>query len=213
MPITKKSNGFQANKKVLLFLNGEIPHQIPDLSLYDAIFCTDGAYAYLQDLGIQPNVVSGDFDSIDLSTIDESIEIIPTPDQNYTDFEKCLQLIVEKGYTSVDVYGASGKQQDHFIGNLHAAYQFKNQLELVFIDNYSTYQFIPKEFQIDGVKDQIISLIPFPSAENISTKGLLYPLAHEKLDILSRIGTRNKAIENTIHISYETGELVLFIIK
>ena len=98
------------NKKVILFLNGEPPLLFPDLSIYDKIFCTDGSYQYLKINQIKPDYISGDFDSIELDHISSEITIIPTPDQNYTDFEKALKIIIDLGYTKVDVYGASGKQ-------------------------------------------------------------------------------------------------------
>ncbi|MFV0238015.1 MAG: thiamine diphosphokinase, partial [Flavobacteriales bacterium] len=50
--------------KTLLFLNGLFPKNIPDISLYDFIVCTDGAYNSLKKKGITPDVISGDLDSI-----------------------------------------------------------------------------------------------------------------------------------------------------
>jgi thiamine pyrophosphokinase len=59
--------------------------------------------------------------------------------------------------------------------------------------------------------DKNISLIPFPFAEGINTSGLQYPLSNEKLTFGKRIGTRNKAIENTIKISFTKGDLLIYI--
>lgn len=200
------------NNKVILFLNGEAPTQAPLLTNYHKIFCTDGSFLYLQKLGIKPDVITGDFDSIQINKFREEIQKIHTPDQNYTDFEKALQIISEEGFDTVDVYGASGKQQDHFIGNLNAAYKFKDKLHIQFFDNYSTYFFIDKESILRNVRDKTISLIPFPSAKNINTKGLQYPLNNGELNLLNMVGTRNKAIENEVKITFESGEIVIFVI-
>ena len=54
-------------KKVFLLLNGETPNKVPDMSKYDIICATDGAYEYLEKNAIVPDFISGDFDS--LSTI------------------------------------------------------------------------------------------------------------------------------------------------
>ena len=201
------------NKKVILFLNGEPPKVTPDLTLYQKIYCTDGAYDYLVQLGIQPDVISGDLDSFHHNLNDLEIKIIHTPDQEFTDFEKALQLIVEDDFKDVDVFGASGKQQDHFIGNLNAAFKFKDHLDINFYDDYSFYKLLPYHYKIDNIKDKTISLIPFPFAKGITTKGLKYALNDEELDITSRIGTRNKAIENNVVIDYKEGTLIVFIIK
>ena len=198
--------------KVLLFLNGEVPTILPDTSNYEMIFCTDGAFRYLKNLNIKPDVISGDFDSFELKHFPTDIEIITTPDQNDTDFVKILTIIQEKGFTNIDVFGASGRQQDHFLGNLNAAFRFKNELNIVFYDNYSSYFFAEKYTELEGYFGRTISLIPFPECKNITTKGLEFPLNKEDLNLLSRIGTRNKSIDDKVTIEFESGDLVIFII-
>jgi hypothetical protein len=69
-------------KKAFLLLNGEAPKKIPDLTKYDLICATDGAYQYLKEKKIQPNFISGDFDSLDHLPTD--VEIIHTPNQYFT---------------------------------------------------------------------------------------------------------------------------------
>ena len=197
--------------KALLFLNGEVPTTIPDTTNYKTIFCTDGAFRYLQKLNIQPDIISGDFDSFEISQFPPEIEIISTPDQNDTDFAKALTIIKNKGFSHVDVFGASGRQQDHFIGNLNAAYRFKSQLNITFYDNYSKYFFAENSTKLEGYFGRTISLIPFPECKNIVTNGLEYPLNNEDLNLLSRIGTRNKANQDFVTIEYTDGALVLFI--
>ena len=206
-------------KKALLFINGEPPKQFPNLTDYEMIACTDGAFHYLKESKFQLqklDFISGDFDS---HSNDEEIlqsnihgfEIIETPDQNKTDFHKALELIFEKGFENIDVYGASGGEQDHFLGNLSVAFFFKDQLNLRFFDNYSSYYFIPKEFSILGVKDKLISLLPFPIAKNIETKGLKWPLYKENLVFGERIGTRNIAEDKDVSIKYKEGDMLIFV--
>lgn len=211
--LTKTSNGFQVNKKIILFLNGEPPIHFPDTRIYEKIYCTDGSYDYLINHGIQPDVVTGDFDSIQSKNFSENVRIIHTPDQYFTDFEKIMRVIVDDGYKTVDIYGASGRQQDHYIGNLNAAYKFKEHLNITFFDNYSVYYFLDKINKISNVRGKTISLLPFPNANGINTKGLLYPLENGALNLLGTIGTRNKAIESDIEITFENGELIIFIIN
>ena len=147
---------------VFLLLNGEKPTKLPDTSKYEVICATDGAYEYLRENQIQPHFISGDFDSLTL--LPEGIETVPTPDQNFTDFDKILQILWDREYKNIHVYGASGKEQDHFLGNLHTAIQWKEQLSLNFYDNHGSYFLAKKKNPILNCKDKIISLIPFPKA-------------------------------------------------
>ncbi|MDQ1805322.1 thiamine diphosphokinase [Chryseobacterium sp. CKR4-1] len=201
--------------KVLLFINGEPPMSFPDLSGYDLIACTDGAFHYLKEKRFpldKLDFISGDFDSHTGS--DEEVyqeKFILTLDQDKTDFHKALEIILDKGFRAIDVFGASGGEQDHFLGNLTVAYTFKDRLEIKFYDEFSEYYFIPKDFTVQKVKNRMISIYPFPIVENITTKGLNWPLTNGSLSITSRIGTRNFAVEDEVSVHYESGDLLFFV--
>lgn len=202
-------------KKALLFINGDAPTELPNLGGYDVIACSDGAFHYLKALGFpieKLDFISGDFDSH--ARMDDEIyleKFIHTPDQNKTDFEKSLELLLESGVKTVDIYGGSGGEMDHFLGNITVAFTFKDRMDIQFFDQYSTYYFIPKNFVLKHVRDRMISIYPFPKAENVVTKGLNWPLNLETIDITSRIGTRNFAVEDEIMISYTSGDILIFI--
>lgn len=207
-------------KKALLFINGEPPKEFSNISDYELIACTDGAFHYLKELNFpleKLDFISGDFDSYTEffdSAQDErqyDFEIIETPDQNKTDFHKAIEIILEKGFKNIDVYGGSGGEQDHFLGNLSVAFAFKDKANLQFFDNYSSYYFIPKKFTISDVKGKMISLMPFPIAKNIETKGLKWPLYKEDLILGERIGTRNIAENKEVVIKYKKGDLLIFV--
>lgn len=203
--------------KVLLFINGDAPKTLPDAGKYELVACTDGAFHYLKNMGFpleKLDFISGDFDSH--SGSDENIyheKFIHTPDQDKTDFHKALDLILEQGFSIVDVFGGSGGEQDHFLGNLTVAYTFKDTMNLKFYDEFSEYYFIPPSFSVKGVNNKMISLYPFPYVENITTKGVNWPLTNGSLSITSRIGTRNFAVEDEVSIEYEKGDLLIFIGK
>ena len=199
--------------KVLLFINGIPPKSLPDLDVYTMIACTDGAFHYLKNLNFpleNLDFISGDFDSH--SGSDDDVyqdKFIYTPDQDKTDFHKALEIISEKGFKNIDVFGGSGGEQDHFLGNLTVAYSFKENLNIKFYDEFSEYFFVPKSFVLNDVKNKLISLYPFTTVENITTKGLNWALSKENLSVTNRIGTRNFAFDDTVFIEYEKGDLLV----
>jgi thiamine pyrophosphokinase len=210
-----KNTGIPMTDKALLFINGVPPKNLPDIADYSLIACSDGAFHYLKEKNFpleKLDFISGDFDSH--SGTDENVyheKFIYTPDQDKTDFEKSLEIIREKGFKTIHVYGGSGGEMDHFLGNLTVAFLFKHDLKITFFDEYSTYFFAPENLLLENVKDRMISLYPFPSTGNVTTKGLNWPLNKENLNITSRIGTRNFATENQVNITFETGNLVVFV--
>lgn len=196
-------------KKAFILLNGSEPATFPDLSEYSIVCAIDGAYNHFKSKNIVPDLVTGDFDSID--SIPTTVEVVNTPNQDYTDFEKALQILKHRGYYYIDVYGGSGKEHDHFLGNISTALQWKIGLNITFFDDFGKYFFIEDYYKGSNLKDRNISLIPLPIASGIITKGLLYPLNNESLTFGERIGTRNKASDNEVQISVETGNLLLYI--
>lgn len=208
--------------KCLLFINGDPPEIFPHLSDYDLIACTDGAFHYLKSLNFpleKLGFISGDFDSHvwEEEVLREAehygIEIIHTPDQERTDFYKALEIILKRGFINVDVYGGSGGEQDHFLGNLTVAFGFKERLNIRFYDDFSEYYFIPESFELQGVRNKIVSLYPFPSVENLRSKGLRWNLSGIDAEMTGTMLTRNFAEEEDVFIEYNKGNLLIFVAR
>lgn len=200
--------------KALLFINGIPPKKLPNLDEYALIACTDGAFHYLEKLNFplhRLDFISGDFDSLKENFLKD--KIIHTPDQNFTDFHKALQILKGKNITNLHVFGGSGGEQDHFLGNLSTAFHFKESMKITFFDEFAKYFFIPKSMVIKNIKGKMVSLYPFPFAKQITTSGLNWNLNNDNLEITNKIGTRNFAIDDEISIQYTEGDLLIFISK
>ncbi|WP_392563864.1 thiamine diphosphokinase [Orbus wheelerorum] len=200
-------------EKVLLFVNGEHPQRYPtDLTQYRYIACTDGAYHnYLQQTDIIPHFIIGDLDSLGHQPINKTIEIIHTPDQNKTDFEKSILFLASKGIKVFDIYGASGHASDHFLGNLSVAMQYYMHYDLTFYDNYCYFFFAKSKTVLHQMKGKTISLIPLSKVSNLTITGFKYPLNNTDLQLGGLTSLRNYAINEDITIQFENGDLVIFI--
>lgn len=206
--------------KALLFINGVAPQVLPDLEDYGKIGCTDGAFRYLSEKEFpleRLDFISGDFDSqpLDIGLENASqaynFEIIRTPDQDKTDFQKALDILVEMGAREVHVYGGSGKEQDHFLGNLNVAAVMQTIIKITFFDEFSSYFLAESPLTLHGVKGKMISLVPFPAASGITATGLNWPLEDASLSLTGRMGTRNFAILDEVAIRFGGGQLFVFI--
>lgn len=209
MEITRED--YNSESEVLLFINGQFPRRLPYLNNFQKIYCVDGAYRHLEKNGIKPDVLSGDFDSLKRGEISSDVKVIETPNQEFTDFEKALQLIIKDGYHKIAVYGCSGLEQDHFLGNIHSMVKHKEELSIRCFDDYGFYFFAENETLITGFKEQTLSLFPFPQVEKITSKGVKYPLTRESLSLITRIGARNTITETSAKITFESGNLLIFV--
>lgn len=198
--------------KIALFLNGKRPSEkvIPKLGLYEEIICADGAYNYLKEMNIDSNRVFGDFDSIQKTKKDSS-KFIYTEDQDYTDFDKILMILDKESIDEIHVFGGSGEEQDHFLGNLTVANRWKKRFKIIFFDEYHYYFFAEKEWTASALKNRLVSLMPYPVVSGISSEGLKYKLDNDDLSIEERIGIRNKAVENNVKVTFKHGNLIIFV--
>ncbi len=82
----------------------------------------DGACKFLRDLGIVPDVILGDMDSVDRDTLDYfekmGSKIVVTPDQDFSDLEKGIMFCRKHGGRSINIFNACYGRMDHFIGNV-----------------------------------------------------------------------------------------------
>lgn len=209
--------------KAIIFLNGYINLDFCESYLYNTsnkesydIYCTDGAF--LKVMGSKPimsdlKMISGDFDTLPINIrvkIRSSIKVLPTPDQNYTDFEKLLGLLDGK-YKQVDVYGAGGNEMDHFLGALSIALKWINKIKIVFIDQYSKYEVAKNNFKRQNVLNKMVSIMPLSRMCNVNFQGLKYSLNGQDLEIGKLVSTRNTAVANEIVINCSEGSFVIFI--
>lgn len=203
--------------EVGLFLNGEIPPFLgKKFSFYEKIFAVDGAFYYLNTFGISIDYIIGDFDSVFLKKdipLKLRTHLLKTYDQRYTDFDKALNIIYHQGFLNINVWGASGMEQDHFLGNLSTALKYKKKLSIIFHDKYHSYFFSDKKTSFYQKKNKKVSLFPFPKVEGLYTYGLKYSIKKGLLEIGKNIGIRNEADNQKIEINYKKGELLIFIEK
>lgn len=200
-------------KRAILFLNGQHTGAVADPTAYDTIACADGGYTLARACGLVPDYVIGDLDTIRREGIDvlPSTQTIYRPDQNSTDMHKSLQFLYEHGETEVDVYGAMGKEADHFVGNLVVARRFYKKMSLRFVYDEGEFFFLPKTFSRSGIRGKTVSLLPFPRAVRVHSTGLRYPLNGITLSITGTIGTRNVADSDQVRVSFQKGDLLFFL--
>lgn len=185
------------------------------LSKAACVIVLDGAMHRFLELNVEANVLLGDFDRNDHAFEDlkkrfPSLEIIHTPDQEATDFEKGIHYAEQIGFSSIMVLWATGKRADHSFTNMANLIRFNPKLFIQLVDDYSVIYRIPKSFEKHFEKGSIVSLIPIGKVEGISTENLKYALTNETLELGIRNGNSNEAVETgMVRISYQTGELVM----
>ena len=204
--------------KAILFINGEI--DIDFCSSYidknnpsTPVFCADGAFNKICEseklLSRLVNII-GDGDSV-IESPNHINKYILISDQNSTDFEKSLDILYEKNYTDILVFGASGGEMDHCLSNISIIMKYRHKINITFIDKYSYYFLLSPTNDIMNIKGKMVSLVPLFELKNINTSGCMFEITNGNLSFGSNTGIRNHAIENNISITYDSGDGLIFI--
>lgn len=177
------------------------------------VLVLDGALKRVLELGIKVDVWLGDFDhsdEIDLELINYPFEKVHAPDQNFTDLEKALMYLEEKGYPAANIVWATGRRMDHTLNNFHALKRMQNRIKAVLIDDYSVIYPLPKQFKKWYPAGTALSIMPFGSAKNVCSSGLKYELNQHDLELGIMTSSSNEAAaDGFVEITYESGMLLL----
>jgi len=83
----------------------------------DFIICADSGYRHCEIMGVRPDLLMGDFDSI--GRIPEDIQTIPyNPKKDYTDSTLAANHALTLGAAEILFVGMTGSRLDHSLANL-----------------------------------------------------------------------------------------------
>lgn len=83
----------------------------------DLVIAADGGYAPLAALGVKPDLLVGDFDSLAVRPTGVPVRAFPV-EKDDTDMGLALAEGFARGYRQFALYGAGGGRMDHFVANL-----------------------------------------------------------------------------------------------
>ena len=113
--------------EAVILANGEYPtHPLPLRMLEEAKFvvCCDGAANEYISRGHTPDVIIGDGDSLSPEYKELFAPIIHRiADQETNDQTKAVLFLQKKGYRKIAIVGATGKREDHTLGNIQSAHR------------------------------------------------------------------------------------------
>jgi len=205
--------------RIIIFANGELPDlekarllSHPD----DYIICADGGTRHTRVLGLTPNLVIGDMDSIErnqlqgLQKADVAIELFPD-DKNETDLELAIRRAIELDPEHLLVIGALGGRLDQMFGNI--ALLSNNQLTTLdarLDDGVEEIFFCRGQSQVHGRRGDVVSLIPWgDTVFGIQTENLKWPLQNEILYPDKTRGISNEMISDVASVKIDSGLLLI----
>lgn len=199
------------------------PIEIP-VDEQDYVIAVDGGFSYCQMLGILPNLIVGDFDSVsdkDLEQIEQIECCAPervrrfVPEKDDTDTIAAVKIGLEKGYRKFFLYGALGGRLDHTIANIQTLLYIKNREATGYIMSHDSLLTVIRDEEIHfhrGMEGRMSLFCLGEHASGVSISGMKYPLQNATLTNDFPIGISNEFLaQEEGYIGVENGALFVMV--
>ena len=196
----------------VLVANGEKPVSNYAKQLIKEInlkICVDSNLSIFRELDIEPDIIIGDLDTVDINKSSSKSTIVNEEDQNKTDLEKSLDYCIAQNIKDIYIIGATGERDDHSLANIMIAQQYSDTLNIEMISNFFQIFFVNGSKEILEKKSRNLSMISLIADNKITTSGLEYNLSDQKLNSFSH-GISNRIISDKCLIKAKE-KLILFI--
>lgn len=150
------------------------------------VACDSAAVGYRRRFGKWPTAIVGDLDSLYAQQV--PCRIILDADQETNDLEKALAFCASEGWRSPVIVGATGKREDHTIGNVFRA--LKAQVPIV--TDCGVFHPVCGRKALRARKGAGVSVFAPDPATRMTSTGLRWPLAGVRFTSLYR-ATLNRA--------------------
>ena len=193
----------------VIFCAGEFEKPVQPLSSTDYILAADGGLTHLNKLGITPNGILGDFDS--LGYIPNNAQVFPV-EKDDTDSMLAVRKGLQLGYRRFILYGAlDGPRLDHTLANLQTLSYLAQQ--------GATGYLAGTRYMVTCIKDRTIHFPPSAKgilslfcmgqdAKQVTLRGLQYPMENGTLSSSFPLGVSNHFIGQPVSICVGSGTLL-----
>ena len=208
--------------KALLVAGGAIDYEFAaqycSEHKFDFTIGIDKGTSFLYKAGITPDLLVGDFDSLDAQILlyyqKQGIEILQfNPEKDETDTQLALCTAIERGCLELELLGAMGTRIDHVIANIQILAQaVQRGAKAWMIDPHNRIHLAEKNETIKKSEQfgTYVSFFPLTTTvKGLTLKGFAYPLEKAAIGSDSSLTVSNEIMEETAFVSYEDGLLIM----
>lgn len=177
----------------------------------DFVIAADGGYDLLKEYNIEPDVVIGDFDSLN-SPLHHKCIIQHPVEKDDTDSFLAYKLGFEKGYRIFVVYGGMGGRMDHTVANIQMLSHMAKNGVRGFLVGENTVMTAIHNSEIGFSRENYGKLGVFAlgsEAREVNISGVKYTLEKGVIQPDFPIGVSNEFVGTEAKISVHNGTLLL----
>ncbi len=208
--------------KTVIFANGDqgdLDDVLRFIGTKDRIICANGGTRHCLKLGLTPQMVVGDMDSISADMLNElsanGVEIHRHPaKKDKTDLELALDVATEKkGGSSILILTAFGGRLDQLLGNILLLSRYTEPGRVIALADRGLYGRVmkgPDSVTLHGQPGDSLSLLPLSDkVGRVFLSGTEWELEEQDLQFGSTLTISNTWINSSITLSLSYGTLLL----
>jgi thiamine pyrophosphokinase len=204
-------------KRILIFANGELPNLEAARQLLladDFVICADGGTRHALALGLIPQVIIGDMDSLpenfkSSTFTGEFIQV--SSDKNETDLELALKYALAFHPHAILIIASLGGRLDQILGNISLITDLKlSTFDIRLSDGVEEIFLCRDHVNVKGGSGDIVSLIPWGGeVTGVETENLKWPLRNETLYPYKTRGISNEMLGEEASVKIKSGLLLI----
>ncbi|MDE6951092.1 MAG: thiamine diphosphokinase [Lachnospiraceae bacterium] len=177
----------------------------------DLVIAADAGLRRIEEKGIKPDLIAGDFDTLQYIPQGENVLRMP-PEKDDTDTAVALKEGIRAGYTTFHIYCGTGGRIDHTIANLQLlAYLSARGMRGFLFDKDSVFTvFENTGLAFDKIEDGYVSVFSWSErSTGVYLENLKYELHDAVLTNSFPLGVSNEFIGKKSRITVECGTLLV----
>lgn len=218
--IQEKKDGI---KRCIIVGAGELTVKEIPVREGDYVIAADGGYSYCKMLKLEPDLILGDFDSVQESEAEElagllklspeRIVVLPA-EKDETDMLAAIHMGLEEGCREFHIYAGQGGRLEHTIANIQCLKYIKECSAVGYMLDASGMILVAQNETV-SFKPQARGYLSLFSmgerAEGVTIRNMKYELDHATVTNSFPIGISNEFIGEQASVTVENGTLVIIL--
>lgn len=186
---------------------------IPPSDAY--IIAADSGFSMLDRMGIVPDVLVGDFDSLTEKLPDGCEIITAAAEKDDTDTMLAIKTALSRGYRDMTIAGSIGGRLDHTVANIQSlAYILENGAKGKLVgENDIVYLLAAGEYRFTQNHNIYFSVFSYSEEAVITTSGTKYNLNSYRLTDSFPLGVSNEILSSECILKIEKGRILVIFSK
>ena len=182
----------------------------------ELLVVVDGALEVTHGLGIKPDFIVGDFDTVNQELLlfyDKNIILRHPPEKDQTDTELAIETALRAGCEKLVFFGATGSRLDHSLGNIFLLENLLKQgIRAEIVNENNRLYLMNQNFTLhrNTTRGDFLSLLPLSeTVEKVTLTGFKYPVDGLTFYRERTLGISNEITEEEARVEFSKGTFIV----